>query len=462
VSDELPPVRCDDPSTWRHKDEKIDLPRLLELIEENGGPWDLDLHGCDMSYIEASPAAIRPYVDAYVERHGAVGEPPWLYRRFEGNFALQLSGAHLESANLQGAQLNSAFLGVARLERATLTGAHLEYAELVGAYLEESDLCLANLENARVWGAHLENTDLMEARLENADLTDAHLEAASLWDAHLGNAILKGTRLHGTIWHGCYLDHTRIWRGSLGQAVSDELIARGQQAVAPSFKKSLTFRDAREAYLAHKANFDSIGRYADASWAYVKEQQMEKAMHFPTRMGHGWILQCMGDGMPPPWWGPRWLGSWVWWKARSGFYHGCLFLGLCPNEVKREATRWDEHGRERDEWMSRRRWVRNWAYELLSGYGEWLHMPLIWAVVVVLSFTAIYAGAGNVASGDGGGTHDFLTALTHSIAAFATVGFNTLEPVGWGARLLTAIEAMFGIGLFALFVFTLGNRMRRS
>jgi len=33
---------------------------------------------------------------------------------------------------------------------------------------------------------------------------------------------------------------------------------------------------------------------------------------------------------------------------------------------------------------------------------------------------------------------------------------------GLGHRLLTAIEAMLGIGLFALFVFTLGNRMRRS
>ena len=89
-------------------------------------------------------------------------------------------------------------------------------------------------------------------------------------------------------------------------------------------------------------------------------------------------------------------------------------------------------------------------------------MPVIWAVVVVGAFTGIYWAAGNVAAGDGGGTHSVLTAFTHSIAAFATVGFNTLEPVGWGARLLTAIEAMFGIGLFALFVFTLGNRMRRS
>jgi hypothetical protein len=34
--------------------------------------------------------------------------------------------------------------------------------------------------------------------------------------------------------------------------------------------------------------------------------------------------------------------------------------------------------------------------------------------------------------------------------------------VGWGGRLLTALEAMLGIGLFALLVFTLGNRMRRS
>ncbi len=33
MSDELPPVRCDDESTWRHKGEKIDLPRLLTAIE---------------------------------------------------------------------------------------------------------------------------------------------------------------------------------------------------------------------------------------------------------------------------------------------------------------------------------------------------------------------------------------------------------------------------------------------
>jgi len=199
---------------------------------------------------------------------------------------------------------------------------------------------------------------------------------------------------------------------------------------------------------------------------------MEKAAHFPTTAGHRWIRRSVRRGHR------RWL------KGRPGrlgrlvrrtilgrlqraWLHVCLFARLCPREVKQEMARRDEDGNERDEWFSWWRWARNWAYELLAGYGERVHMPVIWAGVVVLVFALIYAAAGNIASGDVGAlqsqpTHSPITALTHSISAFATVGFNTLEPVGWGARLLTAIEAMFGIGLFALFVFTLGNRMRRS
>jgi hypothetical protein len=95
-------------------------------------------------------------------------------------------------------------------------------------------------------------------------------------------------------------------------------------------------------------------------------------------------------------------------------------------------------------------------------------MPVLWALAIILGFAVGYAVAGNIAPNFAGdptaaqGSHDFSDALTHSIAAFATMGFNTLEPLGWGARLLTAIESALGIGLFALFVFTLGNRMSRS
>ncbi len=95
-------------------------------------------------------------------------------------------------------------------------------------------------------------------------------------------------------------------------------------------------------------------------------------------------------------------------------------------------------------------------------------MPIIWALVVIGGFTAVYAIAGNIAPDFAGdpaaaeGSHSILDALTHSVASFSTINFNSLEPIGSTARLLTTIESALGISLFALFIFTLGNRMSRS
>jgi uncharacterized protein YjbI with pentapeptide repeats len=466
VSAELPPDCCDDSTSWRHKGEKIDLPRLLELIEGNGGPEELDLHGCNMERIDARPGSLCPYVDAYAQKHGPNAWPPWLSPDDERG--INLRGAHLSGAHLEGAILDAA-----RLENAQLHRAYLRGAFLGRAHLEHAEASSARLESAALWLAHLENADLGHAHLESADLRGAHLENAVLDFTHLEDTNFVWSRLHGAFWREAYLDRTRMRRESLGQAIGDELGAKGRAA------RSSSFHHAREAYLLLKTNFDSIGRYDDASWAYVKEQQMEKAMYFPTTPGHRWIRRSVRQRHR------RWLNGNPRHRRRLirantlgrlhrflrtsilaclqwGWLHVLLFLGRCPREVKQKMARRDEHGNERDEWFSSWRWARNWSYELLTGHGERPQIPVMWAVVVVVLFALTYAGAGNIASGEGGGTHNFLTALTHSIAAFATVGFNTLEPVGWGARLLTAVEAMFGIGLFALFVFTLGNRMRRS
>jgi uncharacterized protein YjbI with pentapeptide repeats len=390
----LPPVRCDDPGTWRHKDEKIDLPRLLQLIEENDGPEGVDLHGADMERIDARPEALQPYAKAYARKHGADAKPPWLP---QGDIKVQL--AQWETGDLLLASRRIGWPQPARLQNIHLAHAHLEDTTLWDAHLEEAFLWDAHLEKADLTGAHLANAHLEGAHLENAHLTGAHLENASLLAAHLESAAFEAATLEGAFWYGCFLDRTRIWRHSLGQAIGDELEAHEE-------KTPVAYRGASEAYLLLKNNFESIGRYGDAAWAYIKEQQMGKMASYREWRSAGWRI----------------------WKVRLSLW----------------------------------RWVANWTYELLTGYGERPQMPLVWALAVVAAFAAIFAGAGNVVSGDGGATHDFVTALTHSIATFATVGFNTLEPVGWGARLLTAIEAMFGIGLFALFVFTLGNRMRRS
>lgn len=447
MSAQLPPVRCDDESTWRHKGEKIDLPRLLQLIEQNGGPEGLDLHGCDMSRIDARPDALRPYRKAYADQHGPYRWPLWL----GGRGGINLTKAHLEEAKLDEARMENASLLWAELRDASLLWAQLQNADLYEADLEEAHLFSADLRGADLLWAHLESALLVRADLRKADLTLAYLQGADLRYAHM----------RGALCYGAHLDRTRLRREQVAPATGDELAAKGHADCQGDFHQ------AKEAYLALKTNFESIGRYDDAGWAYVKEQQMQKALHFPGTLGHRWIRRRVRRGHR------------LWLKRKRGrlarflraklvgrlhwaWLHVCLFLGLCPREIRQQLARWTSDGRERDEWLSRWRWARNWAYELLTGYGEHWWKPVIWALAVVLCFALGYSAAGNVASGDGSGTHDFLTALTHSIAAFATVGFNTLEPVGWGARLLTAIEAMFGIGLFALFVFTLGNRMRRS
>ena len=383
MTDELPPVRCDDESTWRHKDEKIDLPRLLALIEGNGGPEDLDLHGCDMSAIGARPDALRPYVEAYANSHGAEAGPPWLSPVVERTEGLAFIGAHLEYARLVQANL----------EGATLWGAHLENATLDDAHLNNAMLGAAHLENAVLWNAHLKNVDLSGAHLENASLARAHAENADLRWAHLENTDVGDASLYGAFWYGCYLDRTRIHRESLGQAIGDERLAHEQKTPA-------AYREASEAYLVLKNNFNSIGRYEDASWAYVKEQQMEKMAYYQEWRSCGWQV---------------WRG-----------------------------------------WGSRWRWLRNWLYELTTGYGERPWNPVIVAVFAMLAFALGYFVSGAV---DG-----FTDALIYSLATFATFNLARpeVQPQGKGIEMGSSLEALLGIGILALFVYTLGNRMSRS
>jgi hypothetical protein len=100
-----------------------------------------------------------------------------------------LQWANLFNANLQGANLRAANLYYAKLQHASLQGArlrgiHLEYASLVGANLHRADLLYARLQNAY----------LRDANLEDAYLDDANLQDASLLPAGVGDAQLAATR----------------------------------------------------------------------------------------------------------------------------------------------------------------------------------------------------------------------------------------------------------------------------
>ncbi len=419
---------AEDRSTWPRNGQVIHRDELLRLIEENGGPRNLDLRGAvfvgdgrsdepQQNPIDLSPQALAPLAEAYRQAHGDSG-PAWLYRG-----RVNLADAQLQGADLRGAQLHESILarthlGKARLTDAELPGAvlletQLQRADLTGAELREAHLWIANLEGAVLLGTQLQGAVLTGAHLEGADLRAAQLQGARLWGAQLERVNMYDVAtLDGAHWYGALLDHTRIKWTHLGDAIGDEMQARAQRA-------ERDYRRAGEAYLLLKTNFTQIGRYEDTSNAYFKEQQMDKEANRCRWRSHGWRF----------------------WRAPDSLWH----------------------------------WLRHVAYEQLTGYGERPWRPVRAGGLVVLMFAVSFWLLGalrgherpawftswNPADIDWAG---FIDSLVYSVATFATFNLarSDLNPTGRGIEIASSLEAILGISVLALVVFTVGNRMSRS
>ncbi len=117
----------------------------------------------------------------------------------------RLDAVSFESANLQGAILNSSILRMAKLPGAIFTLADLQYADLSG-----SDLSYAEFANAKMKGINLQSADLSYADFSNSDLSYANLRGSNMGGAKIG-----GARLDRAIW----IDGTVCGAGSLGRCV---------------------------------------------------------------------------------------------------------------------------------------------------------------------------------------------------------------------------------------------------
>jgi hypothetical protein len=123
-----------------------------------------------------------------------------------------LTGARLDEALLEGAQLaqarlSGATLASARLDRADLSGAELSGANFLLASLQGADLTGAKMQMADFASAALQGANLSLARLEGTVLRDAEMEGASLAMARLIGADLTGAKMQGTD-----LTRTNVWR----------------------------------------------------------------------------------------------------------------------------------------------------------------------------------------------------------------------------------------------------------
>lgn len=106
--------------------------------------------------------------------------------------------AVLCNVDLTGSDLAGAYLPWANLTGVHLNGADLARADLRASHLEGADLRGANLTGARLNGANLAGADLSASHLEGADLRGADLTGADLRASILVSAQLVGTNLERT------------------------------------------------------------------------------------------------------------------------------------------------------------------------------------------------------------------------------------------------------------------------
>ncbi|HET6843924.1 MAG TPA: toll/interleukin-1 receptor domain-containing protein [Candidatus Angelobacter sp.] len=99
-----------------------------------------------------------------------------------------LKSVDLSKTDINGENLNLAYLRNANLSEVDLIGADLRDVDLEEANLSRADLSGANLSRANLSGANLSGADLEEADLSEADLSGANLSMVYLGGANLSEA----------------------------------------------------------------------------------------------------------------------------------------------------------------------------------------------------------------------------------------------------------------------------------
>jgi uncharacterized protein YjbI with pentapeptide repeats len=125
-------------------------------------------------------------------------------------------GLDFQSAQLQGINLNQAYLSSINFSSAKLFGADLQFTHLQGADLRWADARFSTFDGARMQGALLNDAAFFGARLFVVDLRGASLDGTMLQSAYLNGAKLEGARLlnirfdENTDFTGASIDNSTI------------------------------------------------------------------------------------------------------------------------------------------------------------------------------------------------------------------------------------------------------------
>ena len=186
----------------RSSEEKVQMKQNLEKLAQTGS-----CPGCDFSMrkLEREDEQNKDLYQAIKQAQDKnlsidLSGADLFFARLEG---IDLSGAHLSKANLIGAKLKDANLSGADLKDAILDGAQLSDANLQGADLTGAMVGRAQLYNADLTGARLHKallvwTNLAEANLTNADLSETVIEGVVTSGAKFVGVDFRGARIFNT------------------------------------------------------------------------------------------------------------------------------------------------------------------------------------------------------------------------------------------------------------------------
>ncbi len=138
-----------------------------------------------------------------------------------------LSGIHVECADLKEANLSGANLNGTILNDVDLIGANLVGASLNGAKLNDAKLNRARLGNADLRSAELSGADFSEADLISANLSSAILIDTNLTGAYLVDTNLNGAYLNGATFDQAKLGNTALNNTDISQAKELHLVEHG-------------------------------------------------------------------------------------------------------------------------------------------------------------------------------------------------------------------------------------------
>lgn len=343
---------------------------------------------------------VKIAVEKWREHNGSPQLPVyhWWQRKGSWHQGPNLAGLNFSERDLNGMDLDGIILSYTNLHKVSLRDSSMVGAWLLRADMSEATCTFADLSNANFLEANLADTEFWGAKLCGAFFTGTELERTRFLGADLSGAFFNKARL----------SNTEMTAEQLGGCIGEEKVKK--------------YSEAAEAYTLLKANFESLGRYSDAGWAYRKQRRMQK----------------------------KWA-----------------------NEQAKETWK---VGQRKKSVIHRLKWGSDWIVELLCDYGESIWHVIAWilAILFVIGPTLIWVLGGLTWTGSNKEVYfslptnwqrllyGYFQGIFYMLDVFTTADFSELAPRNDAVRITSGLLAMFGVFLVGLLGFVAGNRIRNS